>query len=290
MPRNVSNLSTHERTEVRVNELLDRGDTFARLDDIVTLLGGTKLAFYPFLVGVGSDVFPYGTGNDGIVAIPSDEAATIALDAEFDPIPLVGGTYGLYFDSDANNHLLIADNATYSHGNGSADTPFSVGAWVMMTEALGSIRSIMAKYGSTANAEEWDFRFDASGNLILELHDASASQKELATGASDVLVPWKWNFVVATYDGAQAAPDVHLYKNASDTNSSGATVEDGGAGYDAMEDGAAVVMIGARDATATPAREFEGYMALPFHCGKELTASEVDQIYEIGRDLLGIGG
>lgn len=259
--------------------------TYDLLDKIITVLGGTKMAFWPLLTNKGTDVHPYGTGNDGVLLFASDEGAGVALEAEFDPVPLVGGTFAYYLDSSTNNHLYALDNAAFSHGNGTTDTALSIGAWIMMTEALGNTRTILAKYGSTANAEEYDFRIDTSGNLELELHDASASTKETGTGASDVMVPWVWNFVVATYDGAQAAPDVHLYRNASDTNASGATTETGA--YVAMEDTASDLIVGARDATGTPAQELEGFIALPFITGKELSAAEVSTLYGIGQTLLG---
>lgn len=260
--------------------------TFDLLDQIVAILGGTKLSFYPFLTGFGTEVFPYGTGTDGVVGYTSDEVGAKTMELEFDPIPLFGGVYALYNDSSTNNHINCQDNAAFSHGNGTVDTAASWGAWIMPTEALGTARTIMAKYGSTANAEEYDFRFDTSGNLVLELHDASASTTEIGTGASDVIVPFTWNFCVATYDGAQAAPDVHLYRNGSDTLAAGTTTEAGA--YVAMEDTAAGFLIGARDATGTPAQELEGWIALPFMTGKELTAANVGSLYGIGKDLLGI--
>ncbi len=258
--------------------------TIARLDDIVTILGATKLSFYPFLTGFGTDVFPYGTDQDGIVAQPGDTGGAVALEAEFDPSLLPGGIYAYYFDSSADNHLLIADNTTYSHGDGSADTAFSFGAWIYPTEALGTQRSVLGKF--VATSEEYDFRFDTSGNLVLELHDASASATEIGTGASDVIVPWRWNFVVATYDGTEATPAVHLYRNASDTLSAGTTTETGS--YVAMENSANAFLIGARNTAAAPAQEFEGYMALPFTTGVELTSANVTGLYNIGRGLIGL--
>jgi len=253
-----------------------------RLDDIVTILGGTKMAFYPFLTRVGTEVFPYGSGNDGLVGTVSDEGGAVALESEFDPIALVGSVHAYYFDSSANNHINVADAAAYSH----AGAAFSLGAWIYPTEALGTARSILSKYESTGNIEEYDFRFDTSGNLVLELHDASASASETGTGASDVLVPWAWNFVVATYDGTSATPDVHLYKNASDTLAAGTTTESGS--FVAMEDTAATFKIGCRNTTGAPAQEFEGYLALPFMAGKELTSAEVTSLYNIGKELLGL--
>lgn len=259
--------------------------TFDLLDQIVTVLGATKLAFYPLLAGIGTDIVPYGTGNDAPVAVSSDEGGAVAVESEFDPVQHVGGVFSYYIDSSTNNHINCGDDADFSHGNGTADTAMSVGCWVMPTEALGTARTFIAKYGSTANAEEYKFSMDTSGNLLLELHDASASTKEVGTGASDVIVPWTWNFVVATYDGAQAAPDVHLYRNASDTLAAGSTTETGA--YVAMEDTAAELLIGCDDATGTPANEFEGRIALPFVTGKELTAANVATLYSLGKRLLG---
>ena len=257
----------------------------ALLNEIVTILGATKLGFYPFLTRSGTDIAPYGVGQDAPVGTSSDEAGAVALESEFDPLPL-NGINAYYFDSSTNNHINCGDDADFSHGNGTVDTAFSLGAWIMPTEALGTARTILAKYGSTANLEEYDFRFDTSGNLVLELHNATPSTSEIGTGASDVIVPFAWNFVVATYDGTEATPGVHLYRNASDTLASGATTETGA--YVAMEDTASGFLIGARDATGTPAQEFEGYMALPFVTGKELTAAEVSQLYDLGRRLIGL--
>ena len=254
--------------------------TFRRLDDIVTILGATKLAFYPFLAPKGADVFPYGEGNDGTVGTPNDAP----VEDEYDPIPLPGGVHAYYFDSDQDNNISFIDSVVYSHGNGTVDTPASWGAWIYPTEDLGTQRTIWGKHLDAA--EEWDFRFDTSGNLVLELHDAGASATEIGTGASDVIVPWAWNFVVATYDGGQAAPVVHLYRNASDTLAAGTTTESGT--YVAMEDGAAIPMIGARNSLAAPAQEFEGYIALPFMTGAELTQANVTNLHTIGRELLGL--
>lgn len=260
---------------------------YAALDRIVAILGGTKMVFFPFLTRSGTDIFPYGSGNDGPVALSSDEAGVVALEAEFDPIQL-NGVNAYYFDSSTNNHINGGDDADYSHGNGTVDTPFSVGCWILPTSVFATAQSLLAKYGSTANLEEWDFRVTDTASLTLELHDASASASESISGSVVTIPPWKWTFVVASYDGVEATPTVNLYYNGVADGANGApnTTESGS--YVAMEDTAAALLIGARDATGTPGQEFEGYMALPFVTGKALSQAEVTELYNIGRRLLGL--
>lgn len=241
--------------------------------------------FYPVISPVGTDLSPYGSGNDAPIATPSDEAAAVALETEFDPVRL-NGVYGLYFDSSANNHVNCGDDADFSHGNATVDTAFSIGMWVLMTEALGTARSLLAKYRTDAvAAREYDFRFGADGKLVMELYDESATATEIATSTGTALTPWVWQFVTMTYDGNEAAPVINLYVNATSVHD-GTSVETGA--YVAMEDTATGLLIGARNITTAPAQEFEGYMALPFLTGQELTAANVTTLYNIGRRLLGL--
>lgn len=259
--------------------------TFQELDRIIQLLDEDVL-FFPFLTAVGTDIWPYGTPSVALSATPSDEGGAVALESEFDPIRLPSGIYAYYFDSSANNHLNVADNAGLSF-EGGGDDAFSLGCWIYPTSAFASAQSLIAKYGSTAAAEEYDLRIDTSSQIVFELHDASASASEIATGADgDTVTSFQWNFICATYDGTAATPSVHLYLNGEDENAAGTTVETGA--YVALEDTAATLMIGARDATGTPAQEFEGYMAMPFITAIQLSAANVAGLYSIGKRLIGL--
>ena len=90
---------------------------------------------------------------------------------------------------------------------------------------------------------------------------------------------------VATYDGAEATPLVNLYVNGALAND-GSTAETGA--YVAMEDTATPLTIGCSGVSATPVNEFHGRIALPFICGKALTAAEVLSLYELTKPLVGI--
>ena len=254
--------------------------TFDLLDQIVTVLGGTKLSFYPILSGFGTEFFPYGSGSDGVVMTTAS-----ALESAWDPKLEVGGVLSIYMDSSASLEITAADNAAYSF----AAAAFSLGIWVMPTEALGTERVLLSKWDETtaAEAREWEFRFDTSGNLELVLYDESANASETGTAASQTLTPFVWNFCVATFDGVDATPSVHLYTNATDGLSGGTTTEAGA--FVSMEDLATTPRIGGSEATGGAVEhEFEGRFALPFICGKELTGANVTTIYNIGRILLGL--
>jgi hypothetical protein len=259
--------------------------TEAKLNTIMTTLGTVKASLWPFWESTGIVVSGITAGAD---LIPSETGgAAEALEDDFSPYELRGtfGGTGLYtynFIPTGDHHLAGGDHTDYSHGNGTVDTAFSVGAWVRPLAVASNV--IIAKYDSVGGAEEYRFWIDASGLLNLELHDASASATEIATGAAITL--GQFQFVVATYDGTEATPAVHLYVDGVDGNSAGATTEAGA--YVAMENTATPLTIGCGGVTATPTTEFHGRIAMPFMCGKELTAAEVVTLRDIMRPMVGI--
>lgn len=250
--------------------------TEGRLNDILTVLGTTTTSMWPFWESVGQRVHGVHPG----VAVPSDEAGAVNLQDEFGPAQMPSGLYSYVFHATGNNHLAGDDRARFTFGNGTVDSAFSVGAWIRPTD--NNTMAILAKYNATA--EEWKFGLDGDKKLFLELHDASASATEVGTSTS-ALTSFQWQFVVATYDGTETAPVVNLYVNASLAND-GTTAETGA--YVAMEDTATPLLIGASGLTAAPAEEFHGRMAMPFICGKELSASEVTTLYSYMAPMVGL--
>ena len=259
--------------------------TFKLLDDIVSLLGSTKLAFWPGLSTNGSGVQAYGAGNDAPNLLSFNETTQEDLQDDFGGMIHPGGVVSYYLDFSKTNNLQAVDDADLSHVGSNG---MSMGLWILMTEALGTKRTLISKYDETGAAEvrEYSFDIDTSGNLILELYDESANASEIGTGASDVIVPFVWTFVVATYSGNADAPSVHLYKDGVDSLSSGATTETGS--FVDMEDLGGDVGIGAQVRAASTEQEFEGRIALPFITGKTLATGSVSSLYNIGRTLLGL--
>jgi hypothetical protein len=243
------------------------------LNAMVAILGTTKPNLWPFMEKTGTLV----TGGPSVGdLIPSETAgAAEALEDDFAPLEHIGKVHSYHFHPTGDHHLAGIDSNDYSFGDGSVDSPFSVGAWIRPNAIVSNV--IIGKYNSAGNLEEYRFFIDSNGKLSLELHDASASTTELTIG--------KWIFAVATYDGGETDPVVKLYVDAVLAND-GTTTESGA--YVAMENTAAPLTIGCGGVTATPTTEFHGRIALPFITGKELTATEVGQLYELGKVLLGI--
>jgi hypothetical protein len=244
----------------------------------MTTLGTTTPSLWPFWEAEGSLISGISVGD----LTSSDEAAARTLQSEFAPIALPSGLHSYHFNPVGNQHLAGVDSTNYSFGNGTVDTPFSVGAWIRPNAIATNV--IMGKYDSAGNLEEWRFFIDGSGLLSLELHDASASATEIAVSDSALTIG-QWVHVIATYDGTETAPVVNLYVDGALAND-GTTTEDGS--YVAMENTAAPLTIGCSGVTATPVAEFHGRIALPFITGKALSAAEVTTLYGYTAPMMGV--
>lgn len=268
-----------EYTGINLLRGISSGPREEQLNDILTTLGTTKRSLWPFWERTGVLVTAIGPGD----LIPSETAAAAeALEDDFSPVELPCGLFAYHFHPTGDHHLAGIDHANYSFGDASADSAFSVGAWIRPNTIASNV--IIAKYDSAGNLEEYRFWIDASGKLNLELHDASASATEIA--ASDAaLTAGQLQFVVATYDGTAATPSVKLYVDGTLVND-GSTTESGT--YTAMENTAAPLTIGCGGVTALPTTEFHGRIALPFITGKELSAAEVTTLYELMRPMVGL--
>lgn len=248
------------------------------VNQMLSVLGSTKPSLWPFLEKAGTLVTGIGVGD---FTSAETAGAAEALEDDFAPFEHPGKIHSYHFHPTGDHHLAGIDHANYSFGDATDDSACSFGAWIQPNAIATNV--IIGKYDSAGSLEEWRFWIDANGKLSLELHDASASATEIATG-STALSLGRWVFVVATYDGGQASPIVNLYRD-STLDNDGTTVEAGA--YVAMENTTAPLTIGCSGVTALPVAEFHGRIALPFVCGKALTAAEIAQLYELGGVLMG---
>jgi hypothetical protein len=266
--------------------------TFVDLDSIITILGSTRTVLFPFIESVGQVVQSYEESVHDLT--PSDGAAR-DLEAEFIPYKHSGGVHSYFIDRSVNNHLAVgADHDDFSAISGGVDAAFSVGAWCLPRLA-GTQQALFAKYDVAGGFREWQLFLNASEEIQFELFDesiADANAAVTAPGATALTVN-EWAFVVATYGGQGGAPGfagssmtLAVYLNGVDDT--GTVAGSGGDDYEDTENTATIPLVGAADDSAGPTFEWEGRIALPFVCGKELSAGEVSQLYGLGRRLLGL--
>ena len=248
-------------------------DYYQEIKDIL----GTQCAIVPIGDPVHENaahttVTSVGNGNgDGLVFTYSGDrrAFTPATDYRRNQIhlPDVG------FDG-AANELDSPDATFWSRGDGSDDSPVTLGVWLVIA-AASSFRTILAKWVAT----EWLFRVTASEEAELIMRDSSAGVQ--ASRVSSVLPTGQPVFVAVTYDGAggaSAADTINFYVNGVLANGTASN----NANYVAMENGTAVLSLGFR-----PTLEFFGDRMLggplgPFYTQDELPAAQVLNLDGIG--------
>jgi len=173
--------------------------------------------------------------------------------------------------------LDLGDEDTFSFGDGSTDSPFSLSAWIK-PDAIANNTILMGKNSGTGT-EEYEFRFGSGGSgngLRFRLWDASASK--YIQVRLDVTIPTgSWSHVVATYDGTGTATGIEIYVDGVIPFNTELTQ----AGYVAMENTAAPFSMGT----------LGGQGGMTFYDGKmdevsmfdiELSAAQVFAIYNSG--------
>lgn len=265
--------------------------TFEYLDAFEQILGNTRVVLMPFLEPVGQVVQSY--RGSAHTFTPRDEAAAVNLQDEFIPFKHKSGVFSYFNDRSANNHLDAPDSADFS-GISTTDAVFSLGAWILPTLA-GTEQAILAKYDVAGTLREYKLTLTSSEIPRLELFDESItdSAASVAAPATAAVTINAWSSIIATYNGAGGNPgfagsSMTLVMYTNGVADTGTVAGSGADDYVDMEDTATLPTIGCADDSAAPTIEFEGRIALPFWCAKELSAIEASRIHEIGRRLLGV--
>ena len=184
----------------------------------------------------------------------------------------------LRFDG-AANEADSPDAAYWSRAGGA----FSVGAWVNMVDATNS--AILSKFTAAGDLREWRFILNASDKLQLILSDEDvALNPTLDSEADAALSQNTWVFVVATYDGSDAASGINLYQDGAVV----ASTDTDDIAFVSLRDTTSVVELGDTE----NANFFDGTMAGgpigPFFAQAALTADQIARLYNIGRRALAL--
>lgn len=123
--------------------------------------------------------------------------------------PPFSNTKSILLDG-VDDFVEVADNSNLSFGNGSTDSPFSISAWINMTDAT-KFRIVNKRDNSKS---EYHFTTGGSDTLGFNIYDFSTgafiSRKYNAALTS---YEGQWIHVSATYDGSSSASGMKLYLN-----------------------------------------------------------------------------
>lgn len=180
-----------------------------------------------------------------------------------------------------DDHIVVPDQDDFSFTDGSNDQPFSISAWVY----VGDVSSDDGPFVAKANFSDGDTEFifkHANGNLQLFIYDrdGSASGHYIrALGNSAVLSDATWHHVVATYDGSESQTGINLYVDSAVAASTKSTAGP----YGRVRNTTTPLTIGATEDLANANRIFEDRMADVCIFNKELSSSEITELYNSGK-------
>ncbi len=148
------------------------------------------------------------------------------------------GVVSTCFDFESTYYVTVADNANFTFQDGGPNA-WSIALWAYITDNSGSTKFI-SKW--TTDNKEWVLGLSASKRLIMNLYDESEDIN--ISRKADTALSNGWRFIVMTYDstgGATAANGITFYVDGA----AAASTATNNAGYVAMENKAADVIIGA---------------------------------------------
>lgn len=204
--------------------------------------------------------------------------AGVSDDSNTEDINATGHINGA-LDFGGDQATVIDDSDDFSFGDGSDDSAFSIAAWIFVTNT-GAFQRILSKREVT-NAEEWLFTLTPTETLRFNLIDQS--NLNVAQVETDNPLSLGWNFVVGTYDGTggtSASDGLNLYVNGSLVT---LVTRSTGGSYDAMENTATKVVIGASYSAASALVSFfADKLDNVILFNDELTLAQVSTLYNSG--------
>jgi hypothetical protein len=141
------------------------------------------------------------------------------------------------FEFDGNtDYIEIADADNLSFGNGTTDSPFSISAWVNMTDATNF--RIVNKYDSNF---EYLFSTGGADTIVFLLYDNSTGGR-IGRLYSTALTSFQgsWIHLAATYSGNGSSTGLKIYLNGSRVDNT----DNNSGSYTAMENTTAPLEIG----------------------------------------------
>ena len=180
-----------------------------------------------------------------------------------------------------NDHVLVSDEDDFSFTNGSSDTAFSLSAWVYVGDVSSDNGPFMSKFNGNTGETEYIFKH-GDGELRFFIYDntSAATGHQIRTQANAAtLTDTTWHHVVATYSGNGSQTGMKVYMDASQVTATQSTL----GSYSRVRNTGASFVIGATQDLANANRVFEDRLADCVVFNKELSSSEVTELYNSGK-------
>ena len=237
------------------------------IHDLLDLCGDTRLLWLP----KSTDTTTTTDESRNARVFTYDATIAARLSAQ-------GAGQAVDFDG-TDDEADVPDADNLSFGDAAKDEPFSV-VVLCKPDANNALMSLLAKASSATVGEEWQLFLDASGHLNFQLQDESADTTLEARYAA--AVGTSWTLLGGTYDGSGGIGGLALFTGGA----SRAVTDDSSGAYVAMENGAALVHLGAR--YTTKEQFFNGKMALALLVAKALSRDEMWELTKLVNSYFGL--
>lgn len=249
--------------EWRFSLSVDRKLQFHLSDDSINLTANRVAQWYLNDTAGNTHCDDVSTNHDGVIA-----------NGEFASTLTATGKINTCFDFDNQYAVEVNDHVNLSFDD-SGSNPFSIAAWIYVTDT-GVKQTILSKWDTLK--QEWIFYINHDRKLTLYMQDESTDKDAYAQSAA---LSIGWHLVVGTYDssgGASAANGITLYVDGEAVSVTATTQ----AGYVAMENLTAKVVIGANYVSGVLADFFADKIDNVILFDIELTASNVSNLWNNG--------
>lgn len=222
------------------------------------------LAYYRFEEGSGTDAEDSsGNGLDGTIF---GGGSYVSSSGERNT-----GDFALNFDG-SNDEVVISDSGNdFQFGDGATDDPFSMAAWIKMSDATQF--RIAQKY-ETGN-QEFIWTTSTTDVMLIQVKDFSSSGTlDKRTSLALTSAQGIWTHVAFTYDGSSSSSGLKLYINGTLQS----VTDSSSGGYTAMEDRGVDFRIGGENS----AQWTDGQIDELAVFDRELTQADIEEIFNSG--------
>lgn len=187
-----------------------------------------------------------------------------------------------------NDHVLVPDQDEFSFGDGSGnDKPFTFSAWVFVEDVTGGDEGPFITKGQVGGGTNIEYLFKhASGLLRAFIYrgDNTGTNNRIKLQADAASISdATWTHVVLTYDGSLSENGLKFYTNGLATAATAGKDADYSGGGGTRNSTQPLIIGKTNNAGANAAQTYEDKMADVCIFNKELSATEVSELYNGGR-------